>query len=210
MNNYFKYPRTFHLPWSDSVASDDKKLHNVEHLMNKEVVISLKMDGENTSMYNDHIHARSLDSKNHPSRDWVKQFHASIKNDIPDGWRICGENLYAKHSIEYNNLKSYFYGFSIWNEHNVCLDWNTTIEWFNLLNIIPIEVFYIGPFKSEIHNIFTSKYNTKDVEGYVVRLKDSFSYTDFSKSVAKYVRRNHVQTDEHWMNSTIVTNKLKI
>ena len=45
------------------------------------------------------------------------------------------------------------------------------------------------------------KYKQKqnhEVEGFVVRNVDSFAYEDFSKNVAKYVRKNHVQTDEHW------------
>ena len=43
----------------------------------------------------------------------------------------------------------------------------------------------------------------------VVRLACSFTYDEFSKSIAKYVRPNHVQTDKHWSNSEIVKNGLK-
>lgn len=69
------------------------------------------------------FHARSVDSRHHISRDWLAQFHSSIAYNIPEGWRICGEYLYAKHSIFYENLPSYFLGFSIWNEKkmNACL-----------------------------------------------------------------------------------------
>lgn len=35
-------------------------------------------------------------------------------------------------------------------------------------------------------------------EGYVTRNLDSFHINDFDKNVAKCVRKNHVQTDEHW------------
>jgi hypothetical protein len=46
-------------------------------------------------------------------------------------------------------------------------------------------------------------------EGYVVRNADKFHYDDFSSNVAKWVRKNHVQTDTHWMHSTIIPNGLK-
>ncbi|MEL7307213.1 MAG: RNA ligase family protein, partial [Pseudomonadota bacterium] len=39
---------------------------------------------------------------------------------------MCGENLYARHSISYNNLPSYFMAFSVWNELNQCLSWQDT------------------------------------------------------------------------------------
>jgi len=32
---------------------------------------------------------------------------------------------------------------------------------------------------------------------------------EFKKSVVKWVRKGHVQTDEHWMNSAIIPNGLK-
>lgn len=74
------------------------------------------MDGENTTMMKNYIYARSLDSNNHQSRNWVKGLWGEISYKIPENWRICGENMYAKHSIEYNNLESYFLVYSIWDE----------------------------------------------------------------------------------------------
>jgi hypothetical protein len=46
-------------------------------------------------------------------------------------------------------------------------------------------------------------------EGFVVRNADSFMLSDFENSIAKFVRRNHVQTDEHWMLKEVTPNKLK-
>jgi hypothetical protein len=69
-----KFPRTPHLPFSEGVQEDDRIIESLDALLNHEVVVTKKMDGENTTMYRDHIHARSLDRRSHPSRDWVKQF----------------------------------------------------------------------------------------------------------------------------------------
>ena len=133
-----KYPRTFHFPWSPGASSDDKTLSSVSHFVNREVVATEKMDGENTSGYSDgYIHARSLDSNNHPSRNWVKRFWSERYYNLPDGWRLCGENVYASHSIMYDELKSYFLGFSIW-DGNQCLSWDDTLFWFQELGITPV------------------------------------------------------------------------
>lgn len=72
-----KYPRTMHLPWSRGYTDDDKILRATDHFAGQEVVITEKMDGENTTMYPDFIHARSLDSKDHPSRHYVKTLHGA-------------------------------------------------------------------------------------------------------------------------------------
>ena len=207
--DYIKYPRTFHLPWSEELTSDDKFLKSLSGLENQEVVVTIKMDGENSSLYHDYLHARSLDSKHHPSRDWLKQFHASIKNDIPKDWRVCGENLYAKHSIEYNDLESFFYGFSIWNEKNVALGWDETLEYFQLLGIKSVPVIYRGIFdEDKIKSCWTDELRQKH-EGYVVRTTQEISYNDFKRKAAKMVRQAHVKTQSvHWMTATVVPNKL--
>lgn len=206
---YYKYPRTPHLPWSPGRTSDDKILTDVSHIDGRSLVATVKMDGECTSLYHDYIHARSLDSKDHPSRHWIKGFHSKIKDNIFPGWRICGENLYAKHSIGYDNLPSYFLGFSIWTDENICLKWSDTLIIFSELGIHTPEQISSDTSLSlkEIDDIFHNKYGNKH-EGYVIRVFDEFKYEDFGKSVAKYVRANHVQTDVHWMYKEVIPNKL--
>jgi hypothetical protein len=75
---YTKYPRTYHLPSSPGATSDDKIHKTIPYTDGDDVVISMKMDGENSTLYTDYYHARSIDSRHHPSRNWIKQFHASI------------------------------------------------------------------------------------------------------------------------------------
>jgi hypothetical protein len=171
----------------------------MEEFVGKRVIVTIKMDGENTTMYCDEIHARSIDGRNHDSRNWVKQFWSQISYNIPKDWRICGENLYAEHSISYDNLESYFMGFSVWDNKNVCLDWDSTLEWFSLLGIFPVQVIYDGIYDEEkIKNLWNPN-NSDKCEGYVLRVADSFSYGEFRKKVAKFVREGHIRTNKHWM-----------
>jgi hypothetical protein len=201
-----KYPRTPHLPFSAGHTSDDKVLRSVEHFVGKNVVVTLKMDGENTTLYRDGFHARSLDSRHHPSRDWLAAFHATFAHDIPEGWRICGENLYARHSIFYENLPSYFMGFSVWDEQNTALSWDDTLEFFEILGIEPVTEIYRGGFSEKEIEAIARSFDIKKNEGFVVRIEDSFHYDEFASSVAKWVRPGHVQTGSHWMHSAIVPN----
>ena len=63
---YVKFPKISHLPWSEGVDEQtDRVLSHedvVESFQGRDVVVTEKMDGENTSMYRDYVHARSLDS----------------------------------------------------------------------------------------------------------------------------------------------------
>lgn len=211
MEKKTKYPRTPHLPNSPGASNDDRILKDTTHFDNKEVVVSLKFDGENTTLTRDYLHARSLNDKPHWSKTWIKNFHGTISHTIPEGMRIIVENLYAAHSIEYNDLLSYAYGLSVW-EGQKCLSWPESENWFKIFGITPVMPFYWGIWDADIiHQIFSSGDLIKNHEGYVVRLAGEFEHGDFVKSVAKWVRANHVgNNDEHWFHRTSgKTNKLK-
>lgn len=208
---YYKYPRTFHLPFSLGLINDDRRIENLNAFIGQRVIVTEKMDGESTSLYPDHLHARSLDSKHHPSRNWIKKFHGIIRSNIPDGYRLCGENLFAIHSIFYDTLPSYFLLFSIW-DGDKCLSWEQTVEYAELLNIRLVPVLYDGIWdEDKIKACWTgvSKYGPEQ-EGSVVRLASSFMFDDFEKSVTKFVRKGHVQTSEHWLNQIVIPNRLNV
>ncbi len=205
-----KCPRTPHLPWSLGNTSDDIVLNSVQHLaLLSDVVVTEKLDGENTTFYCDYLHARSLDSGAHPSRDWVRRLHASVSFNIPETMRVCGENLYAKHSIYYDHLPSYLLVFAIY-EGNNCLSWDETVEWCKLLELEHVPVLYRGFWNEDsIKACWSGKSRFGDEqEGYVVRNAESFVAGDFQQNVAKFVRTGHVMSKEHWMAKELVPNGL--
>ena len=210
--NTVKYPRTPHLPWSKGMTKDDKMIESLTRLMANEVVVTEKLDGENTTLYSFGIHARSENSLNesHPSRNLLKVLHASIAHDIPEGMRICGENVFAKHSIHYTELTAYFQVFSIWQD-DVCYSWTATQDWCDLLGLTPVPHLYRGEWNgAAIMDCYTGESAQGGAqEGYVVRKASSFLQGDFSAYVAKYVRANHVSADRHWRHAPLVPNILK-
>ncbi len=207
---YIKYPRTHHLPFSSKVTDDDRVLKDTTHFEGKRVIVTEKLDGENSTLYPNYMHARSIDGTNHPSRNWLKGFHRKMSYNIPPDWRVCGENMYAKHTIYYENLKTYFYTFSIWNDHNECLSWCDTKFWAQLLELEVVPVLYDGIWNDDVIREFC---NNDKREGFVVRIADSFPYADFRKATAKWVnpRFKAMLSEEdtyHWRYSAITPNKL--
>ncbi|MFI6963658.1 RNA ligase family protein [Streptomyces sp. NPDC050255] len=202
------YPRTPHLPWSPGATSDDVRLADLAGLTGSEVVVTEKMDGENTTLYADGLHARSLDSAHHPSRGRVKALQGRIGPRIPPGWRICGENMFARHSIPYEDLASHFYGFSVW-DGEVCLDWDLTVDFLRDLGIPTPPVLWRGVFDARAEKELRAlKPDTLRQEGYVVRPAERFPAAAFRRRVAKWVRPGHVTTDTHWMHAEVVENGL--
>ena len=206
-----KYPRTPHLPWSEGVGDDDQKAMSCDHFEGVEIVVTETMDGENTTGYPDHFHARSVDSASHPSQSMARAAHAKFAHDIPDGWRICCENVFALHSIGYSNLPGHLLLISVWDESNTCLSWDDTVLWSELLSIPTVPVLWRGTWDEATVRGLWNPQNRDRTEGLVVRAAESFGMGEFSRKVAKFVRRGHVnENDDHWKSRPVVKNSFSM
>jgi len=231
MTKKYKYPRTPHLPTSPGYTPDD--MIGREFVFD-DVVVSHKLDGESTGIGRDYTHARSLDSRHHPSRTWVKALQAQIGHEIPEGWRLYGENMFALHQIYYRKLHTYFFLYGVYNSDNVCISWDDTKEIAALLGLTTVPVFYEGPYNlKKIHEaweqstpfptflrkdtglinpVFPDDFVPTHSEGYVIRAKEAFHYDNFASYVAKYVRldfkENLERTNDHWATKPVYPNSL--
>ncbi len=201
-----KYGRTYHLNWSPGATSDDKISDSVESLIGKEIVITEKLDGGNIAMTDNGLYERS--HATFSTSDWtreVRQLHdVKVRGNLSEGIFLFGEGMEAIHSIEYSNLKSYFYIFGV-RDNNIWTPWESVEEYSYLLDIPTVPVLFKGVINSEV--------GLKDIvdklvsepselggerEGIVVRNAGLFHNDDFKENVMKWVRENHVKTDEHW------------
>ena len=118
-----------------------------------------------------------------------------IEVDIPDDMYICGENLYAIHSIKYDKLPTCFFVFGIVLE-DTFLPWESVKTWCELLGLDFVPTIYTG---SIVNIPIPSQSNFGPIcEGYVARNIEAFQVENFKDNVAKVVRANHVETDERW------------
>lgn len=212
-----KYPRTPHLPWSPGGTSDDKKIKSIDYFLDKNIIIPEKMDGSNVCLQSNNCFARSHSSQpNHPSFDAFKSLHSQVKHLIPDNLQIFGEWLFAKHSIYYDNLPSWLMIFGVRDLKNkTWASWEEVALWGQELKVATVPLLFEGaaPDKEDklinlINNFTDQKSSLGEArEGIVIRLSGSFSDIDFSKSIAKWVRKDHVQTDDHWKHQQIIKNK---
>lgn len=205
-----KYPRTPHLPWSKG-SEDDIVLAETFFNMHQRVVITEKMDGENTTVYRHDYHARSVDSGYHASQTWVKNSVSKWQHLLGETERVVGENLYAVHSLRYDDLPSYFLGISFW-VGNMCQPWHRTLELFEILEVTPVPVLFEGTWGEAldwVQNYSGNPLNDRIREGYVVRAAEGFDLVNFHKRVAKYVRPNHVTTDSHWKQGKLDKNGIR-
>lgn len=199
----FKYPRTYHFPFSPGTTSDDRIKHDWQAILANESVITEKLDGENTCIKADGVYARSHAA---PTRNpWAKNMWTiweNVKNSLGD-LDVFGENLYGLHSIEYSHLEHYFYIFAI-RDGNKWLAWDEVVFYAQLLDLPTVPVLARGVFtENEIKTVINTAISEGSqlggaCEGVVCRTAEGFETADFSDKLLKYVRKNHVKTDEHW------------
>lgn len=200
-NESVKYPRTPHLPFSPGATSDDKyaSTEAIAHLSSGiELISTEKLDGGNYSMSRSGSYSRSLDSGTHAWDTKAKALWANIRWDIPEGWRISGESLQARRSVGYDNLPDVYLVFGIWDETNTLLDWDSTVEFSELLGLTTVPLLYRGNDYSKAVTAWKSVKDESVSEGFVVRSAGRIPYDEFNMNVAKWVRANHVTTDAGW------------
>src|SRR3546814_17228336 len=76
-----KYPRTYHLPSSLGLQNDDRRLPRLDGYKGRVVVATEKMDGEGSTLTREKTYPRSHDGRPHPSRSWIKAYHAPNSSD---------------------------------------------------------------------------------------------------------------------------------
>eukprot|EP00761_Pharyngomonas_kirbyi_P008618 gb/GECH01008630.1/.p1 GENE.gb/GECH01008630.1/~~gb/GECH01008630.1/.p1 ORF type:complete len:220 (+),score=45.72 gb/GECH01008630.1/:1-660(+) len=205
-----KYPSTPHLPFSPQVNSDDIKLSfgDCSQFTNREVIITEKLDGGNCQLNQRKVYARTTSKEaTHPSFGPIKSLFAEFSYLVPDNIVLVGENMVGIHSIEYTQLKSYFYLFAVLNkDEDRWLSWDHIQELAEEYEIPTVPVLKRGIFNSmdEIKKFMNETMSQGEsslggpIEGFVIRVVDSFSSKQFERNIAKYVRQGHIQTDQTW------------
>lgn len=203
-----KYNRSNHLYFSPNLQNDDRMAETIEPLLNCEVIVSEKLDGSNTCLTNQSCFGRSHAAPtNNPWDVKVRELHSILKHSISEGMWLFGEGMEAIHSIQYSNLTSVFYLFNIKIE-NKWLSWQEVEDYAYLLDIPTVPVLFKGIFKTEkelkdtiIKLAQQPSALGGEREGIVIRVADEFEDQNFSTYLQKYVRSNHVRTDEHWQRN---------
>lgn len=211
MSPPLKYPKTPHLPFSPEIKDDDIILNedNCKLFVGCDIVITEKLDGGNCQLFENKVYARTTSKEaTHKSFSAIKQLYSQFSYKVPSNLALFGENMYGVHSIEYTNLKSYFYLFAVLEENSNWWSWDQVQEYAEELEIPTVPILFRGTFSSvnEIKNWMfkamkdkTTKTGGKDgPEGFVIRKIDAFHNKDFEFHVAKFVRKGHIQTDENW------------
>lgn len=201
----YKYPRTPHLPFSKGVGDDDLVMKDTSSLENaRELVWTEKMDGENITVYPDGtFHSRSLDAPH-------KLYHSYLQGVIipkivtkmkaytmGKDLRVCGEYMYARHAIPYDDLADFFLVHSIWNG-DICLSYWMTKHLCEAWGLKMVPRLCINPWNNVTIKSLVDNTDKGTREGFVVRNSEAFEYKDFQKNVAKYVRANRPITPPNW------------
>lgn len=200
-----KYQRTYHWPSSPGVGSDDKVMSSTDDLIGHEIIITEKLDGGNTCLYNGNAYARSTGL---PASDgWfamVKKHHAW--KTLGSDFHFYGEDLYGIHSIAYEAMKE-DETFRLFHVHyeDTWFSWDDMTALASEYGFKHVPLLFRGTFETveqltkwlEQQSSLPSELGGVR-EGFVIRRACEFKDSQFPTYVGKWVRANHVQTDEHW------------
>lgn len=211
------YQHTWHWPTSLTKHRDDHYHRDPAFFVGRDVVITEKMDGGLTQFAGSKVYARSSSMPTSAGWfDYVKSVTLPKLYALPPHLMPIGEDLYGVHSIEYDALPDTFFLFHVLDRHadnigteNTAGDefwaWNAVEVFADMYGLRTVPVRFKGRFDSmdAITNWFMAEIGKPSAygpscEGFVMRSADHFAFEDFCTNMCKFVRANHVQTDEHW------------
>lgn len=202
-----KYPSTPYHPESPSKGTRADRIHkNPDRFIGVPIVITEKLDGSNTLIHQGEVYGRSVEAPS--TNKWMAMVkkHHSWKSLDPDTF-IYGENLFGIHSIEYDPMieEETYRVFAV-RYKDFFISFDHMEAYCSYRKMLTVPTIFEGTVNSakELNKIIqnnttgTSAIGGKEREGLVIRIREPFDTKDFSDSVCKSVRKNHVQTDEHW------------
>lgn len=211
-----KYGRTFHYPFSPGTTSDDRIQHDYWHCVQQmdRVIHTEKLDGENNCLNRYGVFARSHAAPSTtPWTSHLRQRWQSMRHDLGD-LELFGENLYAIHSIAYRDITAHYYLFAV-----RCLDqwlsWEEVCFYAAAFDLptVPVlrqldrpaeevafrnGVLALAQQDSVFHACDAHTLQPCTREGIVTRNSAGYPVAGLGSNVFKYVRKEHVKTDEHW------------
>lgn len=213
-----KYNRTFHMPFSPGVGSDDKIVESMAPFIGVEVIVTEKLDGSNSCLVPEDVFARShATPARHISFSRLKAKHQEISYMLKEEEMVFGENCMAVHSISYDLLPSFFFMFGVFNKNTKnWYSWASVKERAQELGLITVPELGVYTFKNmkELQKTIEEICSKPSIfggprEGVVLRVASEFKDEDFGKSLCKWVRKDHVTTDDHWSHQAMVPQKIQ-
>ena len=206
MSELRKYPKTPYWPDSPAIARDGSYIGDRTPFVDAEVVVTEKLDGTNTLIHMGDVYSRSVSSPS--SGKWmgmVKKHHAWKVMD-PD-ILLYGEDIFGVHSIEYDAVAEdrTFYAFALRHRDGSFASFGALVAYARELTIPVVPVLFEGEFETvgAVTDFIRKAQGEPSAlggprEGVVLRIARGFSTAEFSRSVCKSVRDDHVQSEEHW------------
>jgi hypothetical protein len=211
------YPHTLHWPASLSVHRDDHYHSDPTFFLGRNVVITEKLDGGIATINQGQVYARSSGAPTtQPWFSYMKGITVPKLYGLPPTICVIGEDLFGIHSIEYDPLPDTFFMFHVLDRlpenvdtentaGDVFWSWDAACELASQYGLGTVPELFRGKFEKidEITEFFLDNVSRPSIygpnrEGFVMRVTEYFPFDEFEFHVAKFVRANHVQTDEHW------------
>lgn len=218
-----KYEKTYriivpqvNLPGKLSLSKDE-----ANSLLNGEVIVEEKLDGANTGIIR-HKQGFSLQKRGslvgQSEHAQFQYFHnwSSYQNydklmNLPNGFIVYGELMYACHTVYYDELPDYFLVFDIINtKKERWMDRDERDDFCNQYKLHQVPLINKGYFHlDELYGMIPDKSNfgNEPAEGIVIKRYTKKGYIRTKLVRPEFVKR--LEENEHWIHSSLKVNKLK-
>jgi ATP-dependent RNA circularization protein (DNA/RNA ligase family) len=222
-NDFHKFPSTPHLTLlGDIDVRSDKLMSDLERdaFLRTELIVEEKIDGANLGIsIDDDGNVRAQNRGGYldlPAggqwkklKAWLDERTDLLFEILSNRYILFGEWCYAQHSVYYDQLPDWFFGFDIFDKNEErFFSTARRDDFFSRMNIYQNPRIAAGHFSlTKLKALLsTSQYSNEPAEGLYLRHDQG----EWLAGRAKLVRPAFVQSQEqHWLRSGIRPNRLK-
>jgi len=221
--SFHKFPHTPHLVWLGAGSPrDDKVLKPAEvtEFLSGDVIVEEKVDGANLGLSlgpDGRVRAQSrgnylASGRSHaqwnPLWPWLAERRAILENGLSGGLMLFGEWCYARHTVPYDALPDWFFGFDIF-ELGSRRFWSVDRRnvWLQQCGLISVPEVKRGriQLKQVSSLLATSALGHVPMEGIYLRRDNGEGLQSRAKVVSAAFKQ---QIEEHWTRRSVVPNHL--
>ena len=216
-----KFPRTPHLFNIGGATVDDRYVREdqYEYFLKNEVQVTEKVDGAQMGFSINEDFQIMVQNRSHYVTSqsaaqfklldkWVHQHRDDLYSILDKDHILFGEWMYAKHSIEYNNLPDYFMAFDLYNKRErVFYNRRILEQKLEGTQIQIVRIMYQGLInKKQLLELIEqpSEYTNSRVEGVYLKVFEG----KFVKYRSKLVRNDFLAGNQHWSKREVQPNQL--
>jgi hypothetical protein len=210
---------------NESMSPNEKVLseEDTEAFIWTDIVITEKMDGMGVCITKDNAYFKGnpLETADNHHVQWINalrgRYLPRLQKALFTDTQLFCEMCFNKKNIQYKGLKDFLMCIGIMENSGVWWPWVDARDYADILGLSMVPELYYGSVKTIPHLerlcqhlMYSRPFFGDKKEGLVIRTADTFSHSEITENMTKFVPYWYISQNREWKNRPLMYNAMEI